>query len=97
MCTSGRAITPGRACASALASFVAVAIEMDELPACDLPGAVRGDGDQGVAAGVIADRSRIGGTIHAEGRRSVSSGSVPSSSPSPLRSAAWPHNLCRHI
>ena len=39
---------------------VAVAIEMDELPACDLPGAVRGDGDQGVAAGVIADRSRIG-------------------------------------
>jgi hypothetical protein len=50
---------------------VAVAIEMDELPACDLPGAVHGDGDQGVAAGVIADRSRIGrgvrdGTIHAE-------------------------------
>ena len=48
-----------------------LAIEMDELPACDLPGAVRGDGDQGVAAGVIADRSRIGrgvrdGTIHAE-------------------------------
>ena len=39
---------------------MAVAIEMDELPACDLPGAVHGDGDQGVAAGVIADRSRIG-------------------------------------
>jgi hypothetical protein len=54
-----------------LGELVAVAIEMDELPACDLPGAVRGDGDQGVAAGVIADRSRIGrgvrdGTIHAE-------------------------------
>jgi hypothetical protein len=43
-----------------LGELVAVAIEMDELPACDLPGAVRGDGDQGVAAGVIADRSRIG-------------------------------------
>ena len=26
------------------------ATEMDELPACDLPGAVHGDGDQGVAA-----------------------------------------------
>jgi hypothetical protein len=36
---------PWRACG--------VAIEMAELPACDLPGAVRGDGDQGVAAGVI--------------------------------------------
>ena len=54
-----------------LGERVAVAIEMDELPACDLPGAVRGEGDQGVAAGVIADQSRIGrgvrdGTIHAE-------------------------------
>ena len=32
---------------------------MDELPACDLPGAVRGDGDQGVAAGVIAASLQI--------------------------------------
>jgi hypothetical protein len=30
-----------------LGELVAVAIEMDELPACDLSGAVRGDGDQG--------------------------------------------------
>jgi hypothetical protein len=43
-----------------LGELVAVAIEMDELPACDLPGAVRCDGDQGLAAGVIADRSRTG-------------------------------------
>ena len=40
-------------------------------PPVNLPGAVHGDGDQGVAAGVIADRSRIGrgvrdGMIHAE-------------------------------
>ena len=54
-----------------LGERVAVAIEMDELPACDLPGAVRGNGDRGVAAGVIADRSRdrarcTDGTIHAE-------------------------------
>ena len=39
---------------------MAVAIEVDELPAGDLPGAVRGDGDQGVAAGVIADFSWSG-------------------------------------
>ena len=43
-----------------LDQLVAVAIEMDELPAGDLPGAVRGDGDQGVAAGVIADFSWSG-------------------------------------
>ena len=44
---------------------------MDELPAGDLPSGIGGHGDQGVAAGVIADQSRIGrgvrdGTIHAE-------------------------------
>jgi hypothetical protein len=43
-----------------LGELVAVAIEMDELPAGDLPAGIGGDGDQGVAAGVIADRSRIG-------------------------------------
>ena len=44
---------------------MAVAIEVDELPAGDLPGAVRGDGDQGVAAGVIG-RGVRDGTIHTE-------------------------------
>jgi hypothetical protein len=39
-----------------LDELVAVAIEMDELPAGDLPAGIGGDGDQGVAAGVIAYR-----------------------------------------
>ena len=33
---------------------------MDELPAGDLPSGIGGHGDQGVAAGLTADRSRIG-------------------------------------
>jgi hypothetical protein len=53
---TGAACTGSGVCLG-LGELVAVAIEMDELPACDLPGAVRGDGDQGVAAGVIADRA----------------------------------------
>ena len=76
------------------ASTSSSAIEMEELPACDLPGAVRGEGDQGVAAGVIADRSRIGrgvrdGTIHAEiqARDDVGVGALP-----PLfNERYWPH------
>ena len=44
---------------------MAVAIEVDELPAGDLPGAIRGDGDQGVAAGVIADFSWSGDSCSA--------------------------------
>jgi hypothetical protein len=39
-----------------LDELVAVAIEMDELPAGELPAGIGGDGDQGVAAGVIAYR-----------------------------------------
>jgi hypothetical protein len=39
-----------------LDELVAVAIEMDELHAGDLPAGIGGDGDQGVAAGVTAYR-----------------------------------------
>ena len=39
-----------------LDELVAVAIEMDELPVGELPAGIGGDGDQGVAAGVIAYR-----------------------------------------